>query len=109
VHAVDKAAAVFQVSTLASRLEESLAARRFQSFLLGLLSAIALVLAAIGIYGLVHYSVAQRTREIGIRMALGARTNEVVGGILLQGMRQAAIGLAIGTIGALLVTRTFRS
>jgi putative ABC transport system permease protein len=69
---------------------------------------LALVLAAIGTYGLIAYAVAQRTREIGIRMALGARPLEIVGDVLGRGMRLAFLGVAIGVIGALGLTRLIR-
>jgi predicted permease len=109
IHSVDKKAAVFRISTLEDRLGESLAPRRFQSLLLGLLSTIALGLAAVGIYSVMHYSVALRTSEIGIRMALGARPVAVVGMIIRQGLALTVFGLAIGLAGALLITRVFSS
>ena len=90
-------------------MDESLAPRRFQSLLLGLLSAIALGLAAVGIYGVMHYSVALRTNEIGIRMALGARPVRVVGMVMRQGLALTGFGLAIGLAGALSITRIFSS
>ena len=79
--------------------------RRFQTFLLGLFSAIALVLAAVGIYGLIQYSVSQRTREIGVRMALGAMSNGIVMMVLRQGFTLAMIGLAAGMGMALLLSK----
>jgi putative ABC transport system permease protein len=109
VRSLDKNAPVFDASTLDQRLDQSLSPRRFQSLLLGLLAAIALGLTAIGVYGLMHYSVAQRTNEIGIRMALGARPTEVLGMIIRQGMSLALIGLVAGAVGALLVTRMLSS
>ena len=105
VRSIDKGAAVFSVATLERRLDESLSQRRFQSVLVALLAAMALCLAAIGIYGLMHYSVARRTHEIGVRMALGARAGEVLRMILRQGMILAAIGLVAGVAGSLLVAR----
>jgi predicted permease len=105
VQSADKRAAVFNVSTLEGRLDESLSPRRFQSVLVALLAAMALGLAAIGIFGLMHYCVAQRTHEIGIRMALGARAGEVLRMILRQGMILASTGLVAGVAGSLLVTR----
>lgn len=106
VRAIDKGATVFNVSTLERRLDESLSPRRFQSVLVALLAAVALGLAAIGIYGLMHYSVTQRTHEIGIRMALGASPGDVLRMILWQGMVLASIGLGAGVAGSLLVTRS---
>ena len=105
VQTFDAHAPVFGISTLEERIDVSLAPRRFQSGLLGLLSAIALALAAIGLYGLMHYSVAQRTHEIGIRMALGANAGDVVRMVLRQGAIVTAAGLGAGLAGSLLVTR----
>ena len=109
VRSLDKNAPVFDASTLERRLDQSLSPRRFQSLLLGLLAAIALGLTAIGVYGLMHYSVALRTNEIGIRMALGAQAGEVLRMIIGQGMILALIGLVAGAAGSLLVTRMFSS
>jgi predicted permease len=105
VRAIDKHAAVFQISTLESRLQESLAPRRFQSELVGLLSTIALSLAAFGLYTVMYYSVTLRTTEIGIRMALGARAIQVVGMVIRQGLTLTAFGLIAGQVVALSLTR----
>jgi ABC-type antimicrobial peptide transport system permease subunit len=77
--------------------------------LIGSFAALALVLSAVGIYGVVMYGVTQRTRDIGVRMALGARPAQVLGSILRDGMRLAVIGLAIGIGGALALTRVLRA
>jgi predicted permease len=84
------------VTTVQQELWQQLAPRRFQTFLVGIFSLLALLLATIGIYGLIHYSVVQRTQEIGIRMALGARRSDILRAILSQGLFLAGIGLAIG-------------
>jgi putative ABC transport system permease protein len=109
IAAVDGRAPVFNVSTLDRRLDESLAPRRMQSVLLALFAAMALVLAAIGVYGLMHYAVAQRTREIGIRAALGARVPEILVLVFQQGIALILIGIGLGLAGALAVTRVLRS
>jgi len=86
-------------------IERSLAERRFTMLLLIIFAATALLLAAVGIYGVMSYSVIQRTHEIGIRAALGASRGEIVGLVVRQGMRLAAIGMAAGLIAALALTR----
>ena len=85
--------------------EGAVAPQRLGARLLGALGAVALLLAAIGIYGLMSYSVARRTREIGIRMALGARPSNVLGQIVGEGMRMAGAGIALGLLGAAAATR----
>src|SRR5262245_66545073 len=86
-------------------VQDSVGSRRVTLILLGLFSGLALVLAGIGIYGVISYSVAQRTQEIGIRMALGASREDVMKMVLLQGVRIASGGVAIGILGALGLTR----
>jgi putative ABC transport system permease protein len=87
----------------------SVAPQRFNLLLFGLFAALALVLAAVGIYGVTAYSVAQRTREIGIRMAMGAQRGDVVGLVLGQGARHAARGVLLGLVGAFTLTRLMES
>ena len=84
---------------------ESLAGNRLNSLMLGGFATVALLLSAIGIYGVISYSVVQRTHEIGVRAALGASTGNVVGMILRAGMLMAGAGLVLGFIGALALTR----
>lgn len=84
---------------------QSVLAQRFSMILLGVFAALALLLASVGIYGVVSYIVAQRTHEIGIRIALGARQSDVLRWVLSEGARMALVGVAIGLAGALVVTR----
>jgi predicted permease len=89
-------------------LARQLAQPRFYLLLLGLFATLAVVLAAVGLYGVVAYAVAQRTREIGLRMALGARVAQVVNLVLWQGMRPALLGLTLGLLGAIAAARVIR-
>jgi predicted permease len=86
-----------------------IADRRFTLILVGVFAALALVLASIGIYGVISYSVQQRTREIGIRAALGASPGRVLGMVVGDGAKLAIVGIAIGTAGALVLTRFIRA
>jgi predicted permease len=109
IHAIDAAAPVFEVSTLERRLSDFESPRRFQTLLMTLFSAAALLLAAMGIYGLIHHSVTQRTQEIGIRMALGAQAGDVVEMVLRQALGLALVGAAAGIAAALALTQTMAS
>jgi putative ABC transport system permease protein len=84
---------------------DSVSQRRFQMRLLALFAGLAAMLAAVGIYGVIAYSVSQRTHEIGIRMALGAERADVVGMVIRQGMGMAAAGIAMGIAGAVALSR----
>jgi putative ABC transport system permease protein len=101
---IDRAVPLYHVTTVSQALDGYLVQRRFQTFLLGLFSTIALVLAAIGIYGLMAYSVARRTHEMGVRVALGARSQRLIFMILRQGIALAMVGLAAGMLCALWVS-----
>jgi putative ABC transport system permease protein len=96
VHELDKSVPVYQVTTLDDYVSKSAAVPRFQTLLLTCFAGIALLLAAIGLYGLLSYMVVQRTLEIGVRMALGAKRSDVLGMIVWRGMTLALIGLGAG-------------
>jgi putative ABC transport system permease protein len=105
IHEINKDQTLTEVKTLDQIKEESTASNRLQSLLLTVFAAIAVLLAAIGIYGVISYSVEQRTHEIGIRAALGASKADLVRLILRSGMAMAGIGLVLGFGGALGLTR----
>jgi len=109
VHSIDQTLPPFSISTVEQRLSEFNSPRRFETWLLSLFSALALLLAMIGIYGPMHYAVAQRTHEIGIRVALGAQASDVLGLVIRQGMVLVLIGVTLGIVGALWLTRTIAS
>lgn len=96
---------VYDAHTMESAIADSLAERRFAMVLLGVFAALALLLASVGIYGVIAYLVGQRTQEIGIRMALGAQRMDVLRLMLWEGMRLALMGVAIGVVAALALTR----
>jgi putative ABC transport system permease protein len=105
VSAMDQELPVFSVKTMEEYISASVAAPRFNTTLLSIFAAVALVLTIIGLYGVMSYSVAQRTNEIGIRMALGAQTRDVLRLIVKQGITLVLIGLGLGMVGALALTR----
>jgi putative ABC transport system permease protein len=109
IHSVDPDVVITYRETLDQLMHNAVAQPRFRTALLTLFAAIALVLASIGTYGVVAYSVTQRTREIGIRMALGAQRGQVLGMILRQGARLGIWGILIGVAGALAATRGLSS
>jgi putative ABC transport system permease protein len=109
IEAVDSTQAIFNVRPITDFLADSIAERRFNLLMLVSFSAVALVTAAAGIYGVMAYSVTQRTHEIGIRMALGARRSDVLKLIIGQGVRLVLCGMTVGLIAACIVTRLIAS
>jgi putative ABC transport system permease protein len=109
IHTVDADLPVSDVRTMEDVAAESARTRRWTMGLLGAFAGLALALALVGIYGLMAWSVAQRTREIGVRMALGAQTNQVIGMVIGYGMKLSALGLTIGLAGAFAVRRFLAS
>ncbi|MEO6971734.1 MAG: FtsX-like permease family protein, partial [Chthoniobacterales bacterium] len=105
VQALDKDQPIYNVRTMDGVVADSLGARRVSMQLFTVFAAAALILAAIGIYGVVAYSVTQRTQEIGIRMALGAQKSDVARMVVRQGMTLALIGVGVGLAGAFALTR----
>ena len=109
VHAIDPDQPVADLKTMEQWLETAVAAPRYRTVLLGLFALLALVLASTGIYGVMSYSVAQRTHEIGVRMALGAQQLDVLKLVVRQGMGLVLIGVVLGLAGAIALTRVMSS
>ena len=109
VSAIDREQPVTNIKAMRDVIAETIAPRKFNMLLFGLFAAIAVVLAAMGIYGVISYAVAERTQEIGIRVALGARAVDVMNLVLRGGLKLALIGIAIGLAGAFALTRLMKS
>ncbi|HEX6730359.1 MAG TPA: FtsX-like permease family protein, partial [Pyrinomonadaceae bacterium] len=109
IKAVDPDLPVFGERTLEQIVSDSLGRRKFALQVVGLFGILALLLAAVGIYGVISYSISQRTRDIGIRLALGASKGTILQWVLKQGLVLIAAGVAVGLIGAFVVTRLLRT
>ena len=109
IAALNKDQAIFNIRTMDQMVSQSIAPRRFSMLLLAIFAVVALVLASVGIYGMLSYAVAQRTREIGLRMTLGAQSGNVLRLVIRQGMKLALIGVAVGLVASLAVTRTMKT
>ena len=105
IHAIDAGVPVFEVRTMQERLHDSLARQRFSMAVLGGFAGFAMLLAAVGVYGVISYMVTQGTHDIGLRMALGAQQRNILGLVVKQGMALAAIGIVAGLMGAFSLTR----
>jgi putative ABC transport system permease protein len=108
IRSVDRELPAYDIRTMSDVVAESVAQRRFSMMLLSVFGAAALLLAGVGIYGVLSYWVTQRTQEIGIRMALGARGRDVLRLVVGQGMALVGVGVGVGLAGALLLTRVMR-
>ena len=109
INEIDKDVPVYRIRTLPDYLSQSIAQPRLNAMLVGLFALIALLLAAAGIFGVMSYSVTQRTQEIGIRLALGAQRYDVLRLIIFQGMRFVGAGVVLGLIGVFVCTRLLQS
>jgi predicted permease len=109
IHAAQPSAAIFDIRTMQSRLHDSLARQRFSTLMLGAFAGFAMLLAAVGVYGVMSWLVSQSTHDIGVRVALGAEPGNILGLVVGQGMELAAIGVAAGLLGALALSRAMAS
>jgi ABC-type lipoprotein release transport system permease subunit len=109
IHALDPTIPVYDIRTMQDRMKDSLARQRFSTMMLGAFAVFALILAIVGVYGVMSHLVTQGTHDIGVRMALGAPRSTIVGLVLRQGMELTAAGIVAGLIGAAVLTRVMAS
>jgi putative ABC transport system permease protein len=109
IQSIDPDLPLAKVATMEARIDDSLKPQRFNTFLMGLFATLALLLAVVGLYGVLSYTVVQRKHEIGVRMALGAQTRDVLGLVVRQGMTLTLMGMGIGLIVALGLTRLIKN
>jgi predicted permease len=109
IHVADPNAVVYDIRTMDDRVYESLARQRFASTMLAAFAGFAVLLAAVGLYGVMSYLVTQSTRDIGVMVALGARSGDIIGLVMRQGMELAGIGILAGLVGAVALTRVMAS
>jgi predicted permease len=109
IHAVDPDVVVYEIRTMQERLHDSLARQRFASTMLGAFAVFALLLATVGLYGLMSHLVTQSTHDIGVLVTLGARPGNIIGLVVRQGMQLAGVGIAVGVVGAAALTHLMTS
>jgi ABC-type antimicrobial peptide transport system permease subunit len=109
IQAFDPSRPVYDIRTMQDRMSDSLARQRFSAIMLGAFAVFALILAAIGVYGVMSYLVTQSRHDIGLRIALGAQRSSILWLVVRQGMELAGIGIVAGIIGALALTRVMAS
>jgi ABC-type antimicrobial peptide transport system permease subunit len=109
IQEIDPTMAVFDVQTMPARMSASLARQRFSTLMLGSFAAFALILAIVGVYGVMSHLVAQGAHDIGVRMALGAERSRILGMVLRQGMELTVAGSILGLLGAAVLTRVMAS
>jgi ABC-type antimicrobial peptide transport system permease subunit len=109
IHEMDKDQAVYNIVTMDELLADSIALRRFSMVLLMIFAGVALVLASVGIYGVISFAVTQRTHEIGVRMALGASRRDILRLVVREGMTLALVGIGAGLIATFAMTRLMAS
>jgi putative ABC transport system permease protein len=109
VHGIDRSLPAYSMAPLVDVVSGSLAQRRFSMLLIGLFALIAMALSAVGLYGVISYAVSQRTQEIGVRVAMGARRGQLLGMVISHGLKLASVGVAIGLLGAFALSRLLTS